>query len=77
MECAVRAAALKRTLEPPTSAAAAPPALRLAQSADSADGSEERGLFWATDKALFVASVKGLAGKLGSAETFLYGFEAK
>jgi hypothetical protein len=41
------------------------------------DGSEEQGLFWATDKALFVASVKGPAGKLGPAETFLYGFEAK
>jgi hypothetical protein len=40
-----------------------------------ADGSEEQGLFWATEKALFVASVKGPAGKL--AETFLYGFEAK
>jgi hypothetical protein len=39
------------------------------------DGSEEQGLFWATEKALFVASVKGPAGKL--AETFLYGFEAK
>jgi hypothetical protein len=42
-----------------------------------ADGSEEKGLFWATDKALFVASVKGPAGKLGPAEAFLYGFEAK
>ncbi len=41
------------------------------------DGSEEQGLFWATDKALFVASVKGPAGKLGPAEVFLYGFEAK
>jgi hypothetical protein len=41
------------------------------------DGSEERGLFWATDKALFVASVKGQAGKLGPTEAFLYGFEAK
>lgn len=41
------------------------------------DGSEEQGLFWATDKTLFVASVKGPAGKLGSVETFLYGFEAK
>ena len=41
------------------------------------DGSEEKGLFWATDKALFVASVKGPAGKLGPAEAFLYGFEAK
>ena len=42
-----------------------------------ANGSEEQGLFWATEKALFVATVKGPAGKLGSAETFLYGFEAK
>jgi len=42
-----------------------------------ADGSEEQGLFWATEKALFVATVKGPAGKLGAAETFLYGFEAK
>jgi hypothetical protein len=41
------------------------------------DGSEEQGLFWATDKALFVASVKGPAGKLGPTEAFLYGFEAK
>jgi len=41
------------------------------------DGTEEQGLFWATDKVLFIASVKGPAGKLGSAETFLYGFEAK
>lgn len=41
------------------------------------DGSEEQGLFWATDKALFVASVKGQAGKLGPTEVFLYGFEAK
>ena len=41
------------------------------------DGSEEQGLFWATDKTLFVASVKGPAGKLGPAEAFLYGFEAK
>jgi hypothetical protein len=41
------------------------------------DGSEEQGLFWATDKALFVASVKGQAGKLGPTEAFLYGFEAK
>lgn len=41
------------------------------------DGSEEQGLFWATDKVLFVASVKGQAGKLGPAEAFLYGFEAK
>jgi hypothetical protein len=41
------------------------------------DGSEEQGLFWATDKALFVASVKGQPGKLGPTEAFLYGFEAK
>jgi hypothetical protein len=41
------------------------------------DGSEEQGLFWATDKALFIASVKGQAGKLGPTEAFLYGFEAK
>ena len=41
------------------------------------DGSEEHGLFWATDKALFVASVKGQAGKLGPTEAFLYGFEAQ
>ena len=41
------------------------------------DGSEEQGLFWATDRALFVASAKGPAGKLGPTEAFLYGFEAK
>ncbi|HYQ15839.1 MAG TPA: hypothetical protein VEQ58_08780, partial [Polyangiaceae bacterium] len=41
------------------------------------DGSEEQGLFWATDKALFVASAKGPAGKLGPTEAFLYGFDAK
>jgi hypothetical protein len=41
------------------------------------DGSAEQGLFWATDKVLFVASVKGEPGKLGPAEAFLYGFEAK
>jgi hypothetical protein len=41
------------------------------------DGSEEQGLFWATDKALFIASVRGQPGKLGPTETFLYGFEAK
>jgi hypothetical protein len=41
------------------------------------DGSEEKGLFWATDKALFVASAKGPAGKLGPTEAFLYGFEVK
>lgn len=41
------------------------------------DGSEEKGLFWATDKTLFLASVKSSSGALGSADTFLYGFEAK
>jgi hypothetical protein len=41
------------------------------------DGSVEQGLFWATDKALFVVSVKGEAEKLGPADAFLYGFEAK
>jgi hypothetical protein len=41
------------------------------------DGSEEQGLFWATDKALYVASAKGPAGKLGPTEAFLYGFEIK
>jgi hypothetical protein len=41
------------------------------------DGSEEAGLFWATDKALFVASAKGQPGKLGPTEAFLYGFDVK
>jgi len=41
------------------------------------DGTEEQGLFWATEKALFVATVKGQAGKLGPTDAFLYGFEAK
>lgn len=41
------------------------------------DGSEELGLFWANDKTLFIASVKGPAGKLGPAEAFIYGFEVK
>jgi hypothetical protein len=41
------------------------------------DGSEEQGLFWATEKLLFVASVRGQPGKLGPTEAFLYGFEAK
>jgi hypothetical protein len=41
------------------------------------DGTEEAGVFWATDKALFIASAKGPAGKLGPTEAFLYGFEAK
>jgi hypothetical protein len=40
------------------------------------DGSSEHGLFWATDKALFVASAKG-TGDLGPTDAFLYGFEAK
>lgn len=40
------------------------------------DGSAEQGLFWATEKALFVASVKG-TGDLGPTDAFLYGFEAK
>jgi hypothetical protein len=40
------------------------------------DGAEEMGLFWATDKALFIASVRGGPSKQG-AEAFLYGFEAK
>ena len=41
------------------------------------DGAVEQGLFWATEKAIFVASVRGAAGSLGSADAFLYGFEAK
>jgi hypothetical protein len=41
------------------------------------DGSEEQGLFWATNNALFVASAKGPAGKLGPTQAFLYGFEIK
>lgn len=41
------------------------------------DGSEEAGLFWATDKALFIATAKAPGGKLGPTEAFLYGFEAK
>jgi hypothetical protein len=40
------------------------------------DGAEEQGLFWATDKALFIASIRGGGTKQG-AEAFLYGFEAK
>ena len=40
------------------------------------DGAEEAGLFWATDKTLFIASIRGSASKQG-AEAFLYGFEAK
>jgi hypothetical protein len=41
------------------------------------DGSEEAGLFWATDKVLFIASAKGPAGRLGPTEAFLYGFEVQ
>jgi hypothetical protein len=41
------------------------------------DGTEEAGMFWATDKTLFIASVKGPAGKLGPADAFIYGFEVK
>jgi hypothetical protein len=41
------------------------------------DGSEEKGLFWAADKALFVGSAKGPAGKLGPTDAFVYGFEIK
>lgn len=41
------------------------------------DGSEEAGLFWATSQALFIASAKGQAGKLGPTDAFLYGFDAK
>ena len=41
------------------------------------DAAVEQGLFWATNKAIFVASVRGTAGSLGPAEAFLYGFEAK
>jgi hypothetical protein len=40
------------------------------------DGAEEVGLFWATDKALFIASIRG-AASTQSADAFLYGFEAK
>jgi hypothetical protein len=40
------------------------------------DGAEEAGLFWATDKTLFIASIRGSASKQGT-EAFLYGFEAK
>jgi hypothetical protein len=42
-----------------------------------ADGSEEQGVFWATDTALFVAAVHGPAGQLGPSDAFLYGFEAQ
>jgi hypothetical protein len=41
------------------------------------DGSEEAGLFWATDKALYIATAKGPAGKLGPTDAFVYGFEVK
>ncbi len=41
------------------------------------DGSEEAGLFWATERALYVASAKGPAGKLGPTDAFVYGFEVK
>lgn len=41
------------------------------------DGSEEAGLFWATEKVLFLATAKGSPGSLGPTEAFLYGFEAK
>jgi hypothetical protein len=41
------------------------------------DGSEEQGVFWATDAALFVASARGPAGKLGPIQSFVYGFEIK
>lgn len=40
------------------------------------DGAVEHGVFWATDRALFVASVRG-SGELGPADAFLYGFEAE
>jgi hypothetical protein len=40
------------------------------------DGSEEQGLFWATEKALFIASVRGTGAKQPT-EAFLYGFEVK
>ena len=41
------------------------------------DGTEERGVFWATDKALFVASARGEPGRLGPVDEFVYGFEAR
>jgi hypothetical protein len=41
------------------------------------DGSEEAGVFWATDRALFLASAKGAPGKLGPTDAFVYGFEIK
>ena len=42
-----------------------------------ADGVVEHGLFWATEKALFAATVRGPGADLGPSDTFLYGFEAK
>lgn len=41
------------------------------------DGTEEAGLFWATDKALFIASAKGQPGKLGPTDAMVYGFDVK
>ncbi|RYZ03213.1 MAG: hypothetical protein EOO73_28420 [Myxococcales bacterium] len=41
------------------------------------DGSEEAGLFWATDRTLYIATVKGPAGRLGPTDAFVYGFEVK
>jgi hypothetical protein len=41
------------------------------------DGSSERGLFWATERALFIASAHGTGEDLGPTDAFLYGFEAK
>jgi len=41
------------------------------------DGAVERGLFWATDKQLFIASARGPSDELGPTDAFLYGFEAK
>jgi hypothetical protein len=41
------------------------------------DGASERGLFWATDQALFIASARGSSEDLGPTDAFLYGFEAK
>jgi hypothetical protein len=39
------------------------------------DGAEERGVFWATDRALFIASVRDGSEQTG--DVFLYGFEAR
>jgi hypothetical protein len=41
------------------------------------DGSEEAGLFWATDRVLYIATAKGPAGRLGPTDAFVYGFEVK